>query len=137
MLIAGVLGAMAFPAFTKFMSRREVINARDAFVMMAARARALAVERGDVVVLRVPLNADSVLIISGDGADTLEVLNLADGETIASVVVPSSLTICYVPRGFAHPGCGTGNLLPVTVQFTNGAHTIQAEINAIGQVERR
>lgn len=137
MVLAGVLVGLAVPQFNSFMSRRQVINARDAFSLTAARARAAAVERGDVVVLQAKVGTDSVVVVSANGADTLQVLDLVAGETTASVIVENTLTICFVPRGFAHPACGTGNLLPARVGFSNGSTTLWSVMNAVGQVEKQ
>lgn len=137
LLIAGVLGTMAVPQFASFMARRSIVNARDGFAISAARARAAAVERGDVVILYVRPAQDSILVISSDMTDTLEVLNYRDGEIQADVVASSPVIVCYLPRGFAHPGCGSGNQLPIRVGFGSGSDTLYSWINAIGQVERQ
>lgn len=135
MLIAGVLGALSIPQFSKYMSRRNVINASDAFRLSAARARAAAVERGDVVVLLVRPGQDSVLVMSADETDTLEVLDFRAGETVVDLVAASALVICYVPRGYAHPGCGSP-ALPQDVKFIGARDTVLVKINGVGQVER-
>ncbi len=141
-LIAGILMSFAMPAFREYISRREVINARTAFMMAATRARAAAVERGDVVVLMTRIYRDSVFVMSADGADTLEVIDYRNGEIKANILLnntPAPFRICYLPRGFVHPSCQDGGYLPATIGFTNwsGADTVWAGINAVGQVEPR
>lgn len=140
MLIAGILMSLATPRFREYVNRREAINARQAFMMAAARARAAAVERGDVVVLMTRVQGDSVFVLSGDWTDTLERIDYRNGEIRADILLSESLDpfrICYTPRGFVHPSCQDGGSLPVLIGFStrNGADTVGAVINAVGQVE--
>jgi prepilin-type N-terminal cleavage/methylation domain-containing protein len=140
MLIAGVLMGLAIPSFREYANRREVMNARQAFMMAAARARASAVERGDVVVLMVRIYRDSVFVLSGDWTDTLEVIDYRTGEIRADILLedtPAPFRICYTPRGFVHPSCQDGGYLPALIGFRhwNGGDTVWAVINAVGQVE--
>lgn len=140
MLIAGTLMGLAMPAFRSYRNQREVMNAQHAYQMVAARARAAAVERGDVVILMTRIYRDSVFVMSGDMSDTLEVLDFRNGETRADILLdgtPAPFLICYMPRGFAHPSCKDGEYLPAKIGFTTwaGADTAWAVINAVGQVE--
>lgn len=139
-MIAGVLMSLAFPAFRQYANTREVISARHAFMMSAARARAAAVERGEVIVLMVRIYRDSVFVMNADWTDTLEVIDYRGGEIRADIQLgntPAPFRICYVPRGFVHPSCQDGEYLPARIGFTNwnGADTVWASINAVGQVE--
>lgn len=139
-VIAGALMGLSFPAFREYRNQREVMNARHAFVMSAARARAAAVERGDVVVLMTRIYRDSIFVLNGDWTDTLEVIDFRGGETRADIILedtPAPFRICYVPRGFVHPSCQDGEHLPVRIGFAtwSGSDTAWAVINAVGQVE--
>ena len=139
-LIGGILMSFGLPAFREYASRREVINARHAFMMAASRARAAAVERGDVVVLMTRIYRDSVFVMSDDWTDTLEMIDYRNGEIRADILLegtPAPFRICFVPRGFVHPSCQDGEYLPTRIGFTNwnGADTTWAVINAVGQVE--
>lgn len=140
MLIAGVLTSLAFPAFRDYANRREVLNARQAFTMAAARARAASMEQGEVVVLMVRIYRDSVFVMNADWTDTLEMIDYRTGEIQANILLedtPAPFRICYVPRGFVHPSCQDGGYLPARIGFTNwsGVDTAWALINAAGQVE--
>ena len=135
-LIAGVLGTLAFPRFSEYLRVRNVMNARSAFGLAAGRARAAAVERGDVVVLWAQPSTERIMVVGADGADTLLLLDFRDGDTQADLLMDAtSLTVCYVPRGFAHPACGDGASLPLRLGFGNAADTLWSVINAVGQVE--
>lgn len=139
-MLAGVLASLSFPAFKEYRSAREVMNARRAFTMSAARARAAAVERGEVVVLMVRIYRDSIFVMNGDWTDTLEMIDFRGGETRADILLdgtPAPFRICYVPMGFVHPSCQDGAYLPRRIGFTtwSGTDTAWAMINAAGQVE--
>lgn len=139
-VIAGVLASLSFPKFKEYRSAREVMNARRAFTMSAARARAAAVERGDVVVLMVRIYRDSIFVMNGDWTDTLEMIDFRSGETQSDIILegtPAPFRICYVPRGFVHPSCQDGEYLPARIGFAtwSGTDTAWALINAAGQVE--
>lgn len=137
LLIGGIMMAIAIPQSGKFLSKRAAANARDAFVFSAARARAAAVERGDVVVMVVRPAGDSVTVMSADAADTLHVLDLRGGETKADLLAEAVLRVCYMPRGFAHPSCGSGSSLPKAVGFAGKQDTLWSVLNAVGQVQRQ
>ncbi len=140
LLIASTLAGMAFPRFHQYMSARTAVNARDAFAMAAARARAAAVQRGDAVVLMIRPYRDSVFVMSADAHDTLEVLDykhgLAPADLLMESGLPAPFRICYVARGFAIPGCGDGSRLPVDLGFRTQSDTLWVTINAAGRVER-
>lgn len=138
--IAGLMASLALPSFRDYVSRRNVMNARSAVSLAAARARSAAVERGDIVLLMIRIHRDSVFVMSGDGTDTLEVIDFVGGETPADVLVdgtPAPLRLCYTPRGFVHPSCEHGSYLPRKIGFAarGGGDTVWAVINAVGQVE--
>lgn len=137
LLIAAVLGGLALPQFSRYMNMRSIVNATDGFRMMAARARATAVERGDVVVLSIDPSRDLVVLVSTDGTDTIDVLDLARSEPPVDLGATSGLALCYVARGFVHPGCGSGGDLPQDITFSGPSGSMTLEINAIGQVKSK
>jgi prepilin-type N-terminal cleavage/methylation domain-containing protein len=135
--IVGVMSMMALPRMGSYMSKREAVNARDAFLLAAGRARSAAVERGEVVVLRVAPSEESVVVTNGSASDTIHVLDLKDGDMRADIVSATAIRVCYVPRGYAHPSCGSGSDLPLDVGFAGPGDTVWATIKAAGQVERK
>jgi type II secretory pathway pseudopilin PulG len=139
-LIAGTIMGLAMPAFREYQNRRIVMNARHAYMMSAAPARAAASERGEVIVLMTRIFRDSVFVMNGAGTDTLEMIDFRGGETRADILLdgtPAPFRICYMPRGFVHPSCQDGQYLPAKIGFTTwaGADTAWAIINAVGQVQ--
>lgn len=135
-LIAGVLAALAAPPITSYLESRNRLQARDAFMMMASRARSAAVEEGDFVLMTVSATGDSVVVTSQRDASAIEVLRLYDGRGRADITGSSDITICYTPRGFAHPSCRDGDDLPHQVGFASGSDTAYATIT-LGRVEPR
>ncbi|MFO7261975.1 MAG: GspH/FimT family pseudopilin [bacterium] len=134
LVIGGILAGMALPAFGRAIARRNVENARDALIVMGARARSLAIERGRAVKLGVETAAGRAWIV--DGPDTLQVLDYA-GEfeaDLRSVRNAALLEVCFTPRGVGG-ACG-GTVLPDTVVFTRGPYTARAAIRVLGQVTK-
>lgn len=134
LVIGGILAGMALPAFGRAIARRNVENARDALIVMGARARSLAIERGRAVKLGVETAAGRAWIV--DGPDTLQVLDYA-GEfeaDLRSVRNAALLEVCFTPRGVGD-ACG-GTVLPDTVVFTRGPYTARAAIRVLGQVTK-
>lgn len=143
-LIAGILMALALPAFRQYTNQRNVINARHAFMMSASRARAAAVERGEVVVLMVRIYRDSVFVMADADTDTLEMIDYRGGEIRADILLdgtPAPFRLCYMPRGFVHPSCEDGEYLDGELEIGfanwNSADTAWAVISAAGQVRPR
>lgn len=145
-LIGGVLATIALPRYREHIAHRHALNARSVLVMLAARARAAAVERGEPTIMMIRLYRDSVFIMSGEKVggsqwtDTLEVMGFNDGDIRGDILLegtPAPFKICYLPRGFVHPSCEDAESLPVKVGFVavTGTDTTWAVINAVGQVE--
>lgn len=135
MMIAAVLISIAVPQFRQYLERRSVINARDTFGMMAARARAASIERGENVWLTIDPDAGVVRVDTVAGAAPLDMMDLSDGDIRAMMDGTTVTTVVFTPRGFADPGSSTG--LPKDVQFTNGSASATVTITPIGRVQRQ
>lgn len=135
LVIGGILMGMALPAFGRAISRRGALNARDALVVMGARARSTAIERGATVKLGVDVAAGRTWIV--EGMDTLDVLDYS-GEfdaKLRAIRNGAMLEICFTPRGVGG-ACNATTALPDTVIFTRGPHSARAAIRVLGQVSR-
>lgn len=135
LLIAGILMAVAFPRFNDYMQHRQLVNARSAVMTMAARARSLAVARGDAVKLRLSPTDEKVTVVNFMETDTYETLDLAAGDIRADLVAPGDVTICYVAGGFADPGCSAGLPTEITVGVRNASGTLDFNVNLAGQIQ--
>lgn len=135
-MIGAILLAIAANGAGGYMSRKRAENARDAFVYLAMRARAAAIERGRNVSLR--LNAVEGSIVVREGCATagleLERMELADEFFATVVTAADSIIVCYSPRGFA-VGAQTTVTAPTTVGFVIGKDTARARVAPLGQVE--
>lgn len=133
-LIGGLLAALAVPPLGAYVEGRNRVQARDAFMMVAARARAAAVEEGDFVLMTISSTGDSVVVTSQRDGAMIDVLRLYSGARKADIVGDGEFTVCYSPRGFAHPSCQDGADLPHLVGFASGGGTAWARLT-LGQVE--
>lgn len=125
LMIGGILVAVAIPPVSSYLQSRHSLQARDAFIMMAAQARAAAIEEGDYVLMTVSPADDEVVVTRRDGS-VLHSLDLSTGRS--ADLQGTEITVCYTPRGFAHPSCLDGDALPATFAFTSGGNTVEAEL---------
>jgi prepilin-type N-terminal cleavage/methylation domain-containing protein len=133
LLIGSVLAGIAVPGFARLRERRAAMNARDAYVWMAALARAQAIESGGTVALTLDPAANAAFILVG--ADTLQRVNFLErfGAEVDSEA--GTVTVCYVPRGFAlQASCSLG--LPADIGFVRGTQESWVRVRTLGQVER-
>jgi prepilin-type N-terminal cleavage/methylation domain-containing protein len=139
LMVVAVLGGIAIPQISKQSSRRAAHNAREAFIATASKARAEAIRAGEEVLLRVDAANDRVLItMRRDGSTVAQPLDLNQGDIRGSIVGGADFTLCYVPRGFAMPGCGSATAADTIVGFVSpqGQDTAWARIT-LGRMERR
>jgi type II secretory pathway pseudopilin PulG len=134
LLITGMMASLAFPPITTTWKRWQMLRARDDFVLVSSLARSAAVEQGDLVVMTLHTAAGIVVLRENDGTliDRFDVgHNGRDVELLGD-----ELTVCYLPRGHAHPSCGDGAELPRSVGFTSGQDTVWATVT-LGRVEKQ
>jgi prepilin-type N-terminal cleavage/methylation domain-containing protein len=140
LVIAALLGSVAYPQITKYSSQRAAMNARDAFIGSASQARAAAIRLGEDVEMQVDRTADRVLVtLRRDGSTVAEPLDLRTGSIRGQIVGDGGLTLCYTPRGFMLPNCGNGSTAVgevVVFASPQGTHTAGARIT-LGRVERQ
>ncbi|HEX7052133.1 MAG TPA: GspH/FimT family pseudopilin [Longimicrobiales bacterium] len=136
-----ILGAIAIgfamPKVSRFLQRQDVQNARDAFVLLARRARATAVQRGMPYRVEIDPDADRAWVVSGrsGGGDTLEVVSyMTQYRTDVETSVSGAVTLCYAPRGFALESCGIDD--PAIVRFSRAAYRDSLRVRPLGQVDR-
>jgi prepilin-type N-terminal cleavage/methylation domain-containing protein len=138
-MIGGVLGAVAIPQFSRYTERRAAVNARDAFVATVSQARTAAIRSGEDVLLQVDQANDRVRItLRSNGSTAAPPLDLRTGPLRAEIVGTGAFTMCWVPRGFVIPGCGTRTAADSIVGFASpaGSDTAWARIT-LGRAERR
>jgi prepilin-type N-terminal cleavage/methylation domain-containing protein len=140
--IAGVLLGLAGAAFGRLQARRGAMSARDSFVMLAARARAVAIERGTTARLELDPSTGTAWIQyrTAAGVDTVvESLHFrGDFDADLAVAVNSRIVLCFTPRGYTRGGgsCTGPENLPDTVTFARGPNVARAVVRPLGQVAR-
>lgn len=136
-IIGAVLLSAVMPAWGRMQVRWAVQNARDSFILLSARARATALERGIVTALEVDPETDRAWVVTSDG-DTIDMADYTREEHRADVTTGSggALTVCYTGRGIAHETCTT-NGLPTTVTFSTAGQDAVAVVQPLGQVEHQ
>jgi len=136
LVISGILGVMVVPQISKYTSQRAATNARDAFILTAARARAAAIQSGDEVQMIIDATNGFVSVTDPNGVVIGEPLDFQNGTVRAGVVGTAGFTICYVPQGFHRPGCPVAADSIIGFVSPQGRDTAWARVN-IAQVVRR
>lgn len=130
--------SIAIPGFTRMTKAKNAQTARDNLVWMAARARAKAIERGQVWTLEIDPAADKVRIKQRNAAAALDSVDFStEFNTTISTAANATIIVCYSPRGFAFSSCGSSSpSANVDVTFTHLDKTAVARVKPLGQVER-
>ncbi|NIP80990.1 MAG: prepilin-type N-terminal cleavage/methylation domain-containing protein [Gemmatimonadetes bacterium] len=135
MLIVMVLGAIILGVGTKSYARAEnrraVINARDAMILTAYRARSEAVRTGRMIYLDIDPEDGLVEIATSDS-----VLATLDADDYGARMVGNETTLCYTGRGYALPSCGDNLTADRPVGFIRGRDTARVVVLPLGQIRR-
>jgi prepilin-type N-terminal cleavage/methylation domain-containing protein len=135
LMIGAVLVAITAPALGEVGSRRAVLQASDGLVLLSARARAVAANRGEIVRLEIDPAATRARVITTAG-DTASMVDFGVEHGVGmSTGIGGMIVLCYTSRGFALPSCT--NLTGTTnVTFTRGAQHANVLVRPLGQVRR-
>lgn len=143
LIIMGIIASFAIPNFNNMQRARGAMNARDAFVWMAARARTRAVETGTTQLLQVdPANNRAWIVmrrITGTAlaSDTVLKINFQnEHKATVSTTANSLFTVCYNPRGYANRCDASSPETNIDVTFTHVAKTAAARVKLLGGIER-
>lgn len=132
LIIAAVLIGLVIPSLGEIQARRAAGNARDAFVFMANRARAEALQRGQTVTLQLDVSDESAVLVVGTDTIAQPIDFAVEYGAAVSVSGGGDLDICYLPRGFADPSCPSTQRVAT---FTTGSESAGATVRVLGQVE--
>lgn len=133
-IVFGLLLAIGLPQMGSMMRTRALVNARDAMVLTGARARAAAVEKGDVI--RWIGNPDDDTVVLTSGGDTIHALNLNVEPAVDLYIASGELEVCYTPRGFVHPSCEDAGSLPVDLALIRNGDTAWVQMTVLGRIEK-
>ncbi len=141
LIISGILLGYAIPAFNGLTQRRNAQNARDAVVWMAARARARAIEQGQIQLLEIDPATNRAWIVRRNtgtalATDTVEMINFANEQkTTITTAANTKITVCYGSRGYAISCEATSPSANVDVTFTFNDRTAVARVKPLGEIE--
>lgn len=130
-VVAGILVAIAMPAFAGARSQLAVRDARQVYASLHGRARAHAVEFGEMVEVHVDTSADSMWI-ERDG-ETMEGMNVRSVMGVDIQGTSTRYTLCLNSRGYGDPAC-TSFGSAVTISFVAQEETASVEVLPLGQV---
>ena len=129
MVIMSVLAGIAFNNFGEQREAMAVRSAENAFLSLHSVARGAAVERGEVVRLRVDSEEDRVSVLILD--DTIRTTDFQDAFDAS---VEGDLELCMTPRGFADDSCMEST---TDVTFSRGSSSGGVVVEPLGQAERK
>lgn len=133
LMVAVILLTIAVRSFGDTLSGMAVDGARQSFAAMQARARTLAVERGELTRLDTDPAGDSAWItVSSTRVDFLDFME-ERGVDIQSGT-SGVITLCMSPRGFAEFDCNSFGDNTVTLDFVQGGESASVTILPLGQL---
>ena len=132
LVIGGIMSMVAIRSFSQVHGSLGARTAQSTFTGMHAQARAISVEHGIPVLLRVDPESGAVSIQDLSG----EVLRSRDFAASYDVTIgtPNGVVdLCMVPRGFADPRCGNVNDR-TEITFTRGNRVRSVTLLPLGQL---
>lgn len=132
-MVAMILLSISVRGFGDTMSNMAVDGAAETFASLQARARAVAVERGDIARLNTDPAGDSVWITVG--GSRVDFLNFMEdrGVDIQSGTA-GVIRLCMSPRGFAEIDCNSFENNTVILDFVQGGASASLTILPLGQL---
>jgi prepilin-type N-terminal cleavage/methylation domain-containing protein len=130
-VIGVILTSIAIKGFGEIGNQTAARSARQTFASLHARARAHAIERGQIVRLLVDATGDSVWITRD--TEVLESVRFAEEYAVDIQSSPDRFTLCMNARGFADTDCNSFSS-SVRVVFSRGTQDYSAELLPLGQL---
>lgn len=129
--VGTILTGIAMNAFGGVEGRVAVGQARSTFASLHARARAQAIETGEMTRLFVDTAKDSVWIVR-DG-EQLETVRFAENFGVDIQASATRIRLCLNPRGFAETSCNSFSTSQ-TIKFAARSDTASVLMRALGQI---
>jgi prepilin-type N-terminal cleavage/methylation domain-containing protein len=109
-MIGSILTGIALSSFQNVQSRFAVNSAKRVYMSWHQRARSLAIETGETIIMVVWVNGDSAATVRRDGA-TYNWSNVQHFDEELDVTLETSgnqaFYTCMTPRGYADTSCGS------------------------------
>ena len=131
-VVGGLMSMIAIRSFSQVHGSLGARSAQSTFMTIHAQTRALAVERGVPIVLRVD-PATGVVSIETEGGDVIQSRNFAEDYEVTVGTPDGVVLLCMTPRGFADVGCGNVDDRP-EISFVRGARTRAVALLPLGQL---
>jgi prepilin-type N-terminal cleavage/methylation domain-containing protein len=131
--ISSILIGVAVPRIQSTFHQRDVNGARDRVLLMAARARAQAMEQATTVQFQLRAGEGRARIVQG--GTTVESYDFDEtGVEVTSAV--GDVVMCYTARGFAAEPCSTHLYAPARVEFSRSGYTSALQVWQLGQLRK-
>lgn len=134
LIISAILIGFAVPRLQAAFQQRDVTGARDGVLLMAARARARAMEQGRTVELR--LRASDGVAEMVQGGTTIETFQFGPELGVEANSDVGNIVMCYGGRGFAVEPCSTSLSGAAQVEFTRAGYSAALEVWQLGQLRK-
>ena len=148
LVIGAILTSVAFASFQNVQSRFAVRGAKQAYMTLHQRARSMAVERGETVLLVMYTPQDSAALLTRDtaGVWTWSEHTHFQNQFEVEIRTPSnqSYYMCMTPRGYSDYNCGSWGALSSAyratfadtfrVEFWQGADSSSVLVLPMGQL---
>ncbi len=132
-VVGGLMSMIAIRSFSQVHGALGARTAQTTFMTIHAQTRALAVERGEAIVLRVD-PASGVVSVTTEGGTVIQSRNFAQDYEVAVTTPGGVVELCMTPRGYADTRCG--NVTTRTeIVFTRGARTRRVALLPLGQLQ--
>lgn len=132
--IASILIGVMIPQIQDTFHQREVNGVRDGVILLAAQARARAMEQARTVEFHLDVDNGTASVV--DSGETIDELRFRDENGVSASASPSSITLCYTSRGFATQPCSTAISGTTDVVFSRAGHEAELEIWQLGQLRK-
>ena len=131
-VVGGLMSMIAIRSFSQVHGALGARTAQTTFMTIHAQTRALAVERGEAIVLRVDPGS-GVVSVATEGGTEIQSRNFVQDYEVTVTTPGGIVELCMTPRGFADTRCG--NVTTRTeIVFTRGTRTRRVVLLPLGQL---
>lgn len=131
LIVGAVVLGVSTRQFSTISNERAVVNAANAVIQTANRARSEAMRSGKIVYLEAVVSTGLVRVDTA--STTLHTLDLNEyGVSMSG----TDFTVCYSARGYALPGCTTVDSGVLDVTLARGAASEVIRVMPLGQIRR-
>lgn len=132
-MIAGVLLMIVAPNIQQALAQRDVNGARDNVMLLAAQARARAVEMSRLVEFRLDVDQARAWVIEHPDNTIIDQVDLQEERGVDISADQDLFRLCYTARGFAEGAC-TNVSDNEDVRFHRAGYDAEMTIWSLGQV---